>query len=242
MRGSARHCNDRRGWKRSLVNDRFALKCTPPRAQQRGDPPLGPLQLRPLLAFSDHRVRTRAARSSTVGDRFVAACRALSKQTLASKPYWWDQSICEVTEETARTRKAGMRAVEKSLWCDLLIVNPGAAGTCGARAQSLVATMVPVLTAATESREHSLPVASVPPSVPPEQDETPPETMFDVVTAAVGCSAAFAIRLGPSRWVDTIAALDIFAGRSVTMGAAFDCWIPVILAAGRGDAIPAPSA
>ena len=129
MRWSARHCDDRRGWTRSLVNDRFALKCRPPTAHQRGDDPFGAATATaavgrsPSIGFERERLDRRCMRCRL-------SCPSRSGHS-RPKPYWGDQSICGVAEETARTRKAGVRAVEKSIWCDLLIANPGAAGACG---------------------------------------------------------------------------------------------------------------
>jgi hypothetical protein len=93
---------------------------------------------------------------------------------------------------------------------------------------------------------HWLPVASIPPSDPPEQSEASTVSIFEVFISALGGGAALAIRLAPcADTVDVAGALDIFAGRRATTGIAgiaIDCWIPLILAVGRGDAISEPFA
>ena len=89
---------------------------------------------------------------------------------------------------------------------------------------------------------HWLPVASIPPSGPPVQGEASAVSIFEVFTGPLEGIAALANRLTPSAdTVDMAAAPDIFAVARVPAGAAVDCWIPLILAVSRGDAISEPS-
>jgi hypothetical protein len=86
-------------------------------------------------------------------------------------------------------------------------------------------------------------VASIPPSGPPAQGEAPTVSIFEVFTGALGGIAALANRLTPcADTLDVAGAPDIFAVGRLSVVAVVDCWIPLILAVGRGDAISEPLA
>jgi len=96
-----------------------------------------------------------------------------------------------------------------------------------------------------------LPVASIPPSPPPEQLEETSVSIFEVFTGSLGGGEVLAIRLvrcaarinaaGTAGLINAAGTTDIFAVVCATATAAVGRSIPLIFAVGPDEAILEPS-